>query len=80
MLIGNVDMLPDMQQPIEVMLGTLLLIVGILHRLLKKRGVRLVLTVSDMEQPSSECPRDTRTKEADGRKTDTDQQLEPPTN
>ena len=66
-------MLQDMPPHIEVMSGTLLLIAALLHRLLKRRGVKLVLTVSDMEQPSSECPQDTRTNEADGKRTDTDQ-------
>ena len=65
-------MRPDIEQHLELLVVTLGAILAILHRLLKKRNghVSLLLTVSDTEQPSSESPQDTRTNEADGRKTD----------
>ena len=65
-------MTPDIEQHLELLAGILAVTLAILHRLLKKRNghVSLLLTVSDTEQPSSESHLDTRTNEADGRKTD----------
>ena len=65
-------MTPDIEQHLELLAGILAVTLAILHRLLKKRNghVSLQLTVSDMEQPSSESPPNTRTREADGRRMD----------
>jgi len=74
-------MTPAIEQHLELLAGILAVILAILHRLLKKRNghVSLQLTVSDMEQPSSESPPNTRTNEADGRKTDSNAHKKPPT-
>jgi len=74
-------MTPDIEQHLELLAVTLAVILAILNRLLKKRNghVSLLLTVSDTEQPSSESLPNTRTNEADGRKTDLSGPKKPPT-
>jgi hypothetical protein len=73
-------MTPDIEQHLELLAGILAAILVILHRLKKRNGrVRLVLTVEDTEQPSSESPPNTRTKEADGRRTDSSEPRKQPT-
>ena len=68
-------MTPDTGQPLELLVGTLAAILAVLHRLLKsKRRGNLRLTLSVTEENSNESPPDSRTNEADGRRTDTDQQ------
>ena len=74
-------MTPDIERHLELLAGILAVTLAILHRLLKKRNgrVSLLLTVDDMEQHSSELPPNTRTSEADGRKTDSSEPKKPPT-
>ena len=73
-------MQPDIQQHIEVMLGTLLLIVVTLHRLLKRKGLgNLRLTVSVTEENSSDCLQNTNSKTVDGLKTDSNEPKQQPT-
>jgi hypothetical protein len=80
MLIGSADMPLDMQQHIEVMSGTLLLIVVILHRLLKRKGLgNLRLTVSVTEENSNDCHPNTNSSEADGQRMDSNERKLPHT-
>ena len=73
-------MQPDIQQHIEVMLGTLLLIVVTLHRLLKRKSLgKLVITISDTEENSSVCHQNTNLSEADGLKMDSNEPKQQPT-
>ena len=70
-------MQPDIQQHIEVTLGTLLAIAVILHRLLKqKRLGNLRVTIENIPNNSTKCKEDTSPRKVDGRKTDTDLQSE----
>ena len=75
-------MTPDIEQHLELLAVILAATLGILNRLLKRRNgrVSLLLTVDDTEQPSSESPPNTKTREADGRKTDSSERKKPPTN
>ena len=75
-------MTPDIEQHLELLAVILAVTLGILNRLLKRRNgrVSLLLTVDDTEQPSSESPPNTRTSEADGRKTGSSEPRKPPTN
>ena len=61
MLIGNADTLLATMPPTELMLGISLLIGESLRRLLKRLSVngRLVLTLSDTEQYTSDSKRNT---------------------
>lgn len=69
-----------MQQHIELMSGTLLLIVVVLHRLLKRKGLgNLRLTVSVTEENSSDCHPNTNSSEADGPKMDSNEPKQQPT-
>ena len=57
----NVDSLPATMPPIELMLGTLLVIAESLRRLLKRLSVKgkLVLTLSDTEQSINDSKQNT---------------------
>ena len=79
MLIGNVDMPPDMQQHIAVMSAILLVIGEILRRLKKKNRVKLVLTIDDMDENSHDCLQNTNLSEADGLKMDSNEPKKQPT-
>lgn len=73
-------MQPDIQQHIEVMLGTLLLIVVTLHRLLKRKGLgNLRLTVSVTEENSSDCHPNTNLRTDHGVKMDSKEPKQQPT-
>jgi len=73
-------MQPDIQQHIELMSGTLLLIVVVLHRLLKRKGLgNLRLTVSVTEENSSDCHQNTNLSEAVGLKMDSNEPKQQPT-
>lgn len=72
-------MTPDIEQHLELLAVTLAVTLGLLNRLLKRRNGRLQVTLSVMDENSNDCPRSTKTKEADGKKTDSNDAKQQPT-
>jgi len=52
-------MTPDIEQHLELLVGILGVTLALLHRLLKRRSVSLVLTVSDTEQSTNDSRKNT---------------------
>jgi hypothetical protein len=63
-------MTPDIEQHLELLAVILAVTLGILNRLLKRRNGRLRLTLSVTEESSSDLHPNTKTSEADGKRTD----------